>query len=66
MRQTGSKYNFRGVQIPILVVSQLASHVFPQIITKFDQTLSRVSTTPEIEIDFRDVQNPIFAVSRLW
>jgi len=26
--------------------------------------LSLVSTTPEIEIDFRDVQNPILAVSR--
>jgi len=28
-------------------------------------TLFRVSTKPETEIDFRDVQNPILVVSRL-
>jgi len=29
-------------------------------------TVSRVSTKPEIEIDFRDVQNLILADLRLW
>ena len=40
------------------------SKIFETVTTLL--TLSWVSTKPEIEIYFRDVQNPILAVSRLW
>jgi len=74
MRQTGSRHTilhvceFRFWQFP-----NCACYVFPRIVTKIRTDLklicinfiSNINET-EIEIDFRDVQDPILAVSRLW
>ena len=72
LRQTGSRHTILEVcEFRFWEFRNCACHVFPRIVTKIRTDLKLIcidfiSSIKEIKVDFRDVQNPILAVSRLW